>query len=158
LAAAAALMTRGVVGFETVMAGVLATAAPALRAAAWGSVAGAYQAGVTWAAAGAVAALALARRWDTTAAPDGLIWPALGRLVPLALLWLAAGVGRRAHRSRAADDGAAAENPMALPARTVALALEQDVLAGAAVAAWLVILSTADSTRPGVAASWGAIA
>jgi hypothetical protein len=77
-------------------------------------------------------------------------------LAAMALLWLAAGVGRRA--SGAAGAGAAAEDPMALPAPTVPLALEHDVLVGAALAALLVVLSTAEAARPGLAASWGAIA
>jgi hypothetical protein len=149
-------MTRGVVGFETVTACVLATAAPALRGATWGSVAGGYQAGVTWAAAGVFAALTLARRWDTTAGPDGLAWSAAGLLAALAPLWLAAGIGRR--RPGRDDAGMAAEDPATLPAPTVALALEQDVLVGAVVAALLVVLSTLDVKAPGIAASWGAIA
>jgi hypothetical protein len=151
LAVVAALMTRGALSVETIMTLVLAAVAPALRATAWRSIGAGYQAGAMCAAAGMLAALTTAKRWDTTTEPAGLVWSALGLVAALAIVWLGAGLWRRMMAE--ADD----EEPIALPARNVAVALEQNVLFGAGLAVLLVALSACTSTPPGSAASWGAI-
>jgi len=151
LAGISVLMTRGQLNLTTPLTLLLAAVGPGLLAVGRRSVGAGYGAGLLGCGAAAFAALEATRRAGVTAEPDRLVLASVGLLAAVAVLWAAAGLIRR--REQATTPGEA----VALPAGTVAVALEQTALGAAVVAGAAVVLSALEGRPTAPSFAWCAV-